>query len=165
MNNPRSRPDADHQRWVTQLDSDLRDAGLNMLLDRRDNPIGADLGRYLDRLMETDFVAVIGTPSLLKKYKDSKKKRVVATELELVNYRMLQHKEYEGTVMPLLRKGKGKGKTSFPPQIAKLVWGDFTTDTTYFQSLFDLIWQMHDLPAIHPLREEAQKRLMSDKLR
>ena len=63
--------------------------------------------------------------------------RIASAHRQLVNYRMLQHKEYEGAVMPLLRSGGFK--TSFPLQIAKLVWGDFTTDATYFQSLFELI--------------------------
>ena len=97
---------------------------------------------------------VVGTPGLKQKYDSKTDDRIVAAELELINLRVRQPKAYGRTTLPLLLAGKAK--TSFPPQLQKLVSIDFRQSEFYFRSLFNMIWRMYNLPSDNPLLEELQ---------
>ncbi|MEO1466054.1 MAG: GTP-binding protein, partial [Cyanobacteria bacterium J06633_1] len=51
---------SEHERWVLQLAKDLRNADIDVLLDRWHSLPGSDLSRYIDRILESEFVIVVG---------------------------------------------------------------------------------------------------------
>jgi hypothetical protein len=144
----------EHERWVVQFAKDLRNAGIDVLLDRWHSPPGSDLGRYMDQIMKSNFVAVVGTPQLLKKYETQASDPVVAAELRLINVRLREPSVYGQTVIPLLLDGDVR--TSFIPMLQTLVRVDFKQSAFYFRQLFDMIWRMYNLPFDNPLLEELQ---------
>jgi small GTP-binding protein len=148
---------SENERWVLQLAKDLRNADLDVLLDRWDSPPGSNLDLYIDRILSSEFVIPVGTPELRKKYESKKTDPVVAAELKLVNLRVRQPKEYGDTVLPILLTGTAK--TSFTPQLQPLVSVDFRDSTLYFRKLFDMIWRLYDLPFDNPLLEELQESM------
>jgi GTPase SAR1 family protein len=145
---------SENERWVLQLAKDLRNADIEVLLDRWDSPPGSNLDIYIDRILSSDFVIPIGTPELRKKYDTKKADPVVAAELKLINVRVRQPNEYGDTVLPVLLTGNAK--TSFTPQLQPLVSVDFREAEYYFRKLFDMIWRLYDLPFDNPLLEELQ---------
>jgi len=109
--------------------------------------------------MDTNFVIVIGTPSLLQKYNSTASDPVVKAELEMVNMRLRQTNKYGHTILPILVAGDID--TSFPPQAQKLVYIDFKQTNLYFVQLFDMIWRLFNLPFDHPMLEELRASMSS----
>ena len=147
----------EHERWILQLAKDLRNASIEVLLDRWHSPPGSDLGRYIDQIEASRFVIVVGTPELKLKYDSIMDDRVVAAELELINLRARQPQNFGRTTLPLLLAGDPQ--KSFPPQLQRLVSIDFRSNEYYFRQLFDTIWRIHDLPFDNLLLEEIQASL------
>jgi small GTP-binding protein len=147
----------EHERWVVQLAKDIRNADIDVLLDRWDSPPGSDLGRYIDRILNSDFVIVIGTPDLQRKYEADNIDPVVAAELELIALRLRQRRHYGHTVIPILLQGEAN--ESFMPILQKLVNIDFRKNELYFSRLFMIIWQLWSLPLSHPMLEELQNSI------
>jgi WD40 repeat protein/GTPase SAR1 family protein len=148
-----------HERWVVQLAKDLRNAGIDVLLDRWHSPPGYDLGRYIDRISNSQFVIVVGTPELLQKYETNSTDQVVAAELELIGLRLRQPGHYGPTVVPILLGGTAR--EAFTPMLEKLVNIDFREDELYFTQLLTMIWKLCSLPFDHPLLEELQASMTS----
>ena len=144
---------SEHKRWVLQLAKDLRNADIDVLLDRWHSPPGSVLDDYTDKILKSEFVIVVGTPGLLQKYTSKKSDSVVAAELRLINLRLRESKQY-GRVLPLLVDGTAE--TSFTPLLRPLVNIDFKDPEFYFRRLLDMIWRIYNLPFDNPLLEELQ---------
>jgi small GTP-binding protein len=156
--------DREQERWVRGLSRDLENAGVRVTLDRKDNPLGANLARFVSRIEESDFVAVVGTPEYRRKYenRDEAAGSVVASEVDLINQRLVGATEGEkATVLTLLLEGDKK--SSLPPTMRGKVYADFRSDDLYFPSLFDLILTLYGIPFGHPavadLRDAMRGRL------
>jgi small GTP-binding protein len=151
----------EHEQWVVRLARDLRNAGIDVLLDRWDNPAGHSLSLYLDRVLGTEYVVVVGTPELRRKYEDPDADAVVAAELLLVNTRLRQPSRYGTKVIPLLLDGDRA--TAFTPQLQDVVGLDFTDEDMHFVRLFELVWRIFELPADHPRFEELRESLVPER--
>lgn len=149
----------EHERWVIQLAKDLRNADIDVLLDRWNVVPGSNLDRYIEQIMDTNFVIIVGTPSLLQKYNSTASDPVLKAELEMVNMRLRQTTKYGHTILPVLLDGDVN--TSFPPQAQKLIYVDFKQTDQYFVQLFDMIWRLFNLPFDHPMLEELRASMSS----
>ena len=147
----------EHERWVIQLARDMRNASIDILLDRWHNPPGGDIDRYTDKIESSEFVVVVGTPLLKKKYKSETSDPVVASELDLINFKLRKRKRYGRNVIPLLLAGEPD--TALTPKLEKLVSVDFRDEDYYFVNLFDLIWRLYDLPFDHRLLEDLRRSM------
>ena len=144
----------EHERWVLQLAKDLRNAGIDVLIDRWHSPPGSNLDLFIERILSSDFVLPVGTPELRQKYDTQKADPIVAAELKLINLRVRQSTAYGDTVLPVLLAGEAQ--TSLSPQLRPLVCVDFREEKFYFSKLFDMIWRIYNLPFDNPLLEELQ---------
>ena len=147
----------EHERWVIRLAKDLQNAGMDVLLDRWYNPPDYSTDKFIDRIRSSDFVVVVGVPELCLKYEMHVFDRIVASELELINTRMRQHRRFGQTVFPILVSGKPN--TVFIPQLQVIDYIDFRDESGYFVNLFDLIWRIYNLPFNYPLLEELRASL------
>ena len=150
----------EHERWVKQLARDLQDAGINALLDLWDSQPGSNLDRFIERIHQTEFVLVIGSPALLKKYRTKDTNPVVSAELDLINYRVRQKTKFSESVLPLLLDEEAD--KSFPPQLLGLVSVDFRQNEWYFRQLFLMIWQLFELPPDHLLLDDLLESMSPD---
>ena len=162
----------EHQSWVEHsLATDLKKAGIRVLLDRWDNArIGASVSRFVERIAATDRVLVIGTPKYREKYENKRPMGgyVAAAEGDLIGQRMLGSEAQKESVLPLLLDGSPK--TALPPLLNGRVYADFREATLYFTSMFDLILSLYEIEINHPavvdirtsLRkaEQADERMM-----
>lgn len=139
--------DPEHERWVEKLASDLLKAGINVILDRWENArIGYSVPRFVERVENSDYVIVIGTPRYRRKYDNAEPMRgfVVAAEGDLIGKRMIGSEARKQTVLPLLVEGDEE--TAFPPILHGRVYGDFRMPMVYFSTALDLILSLYDVP-------------------
>ena len=126
--------DPDDEPWVLRLAKDLRNAGIQVLLDRWNNPPGASLSVYIDRILTADFVVVICTSELQQKYRTRAADPVVAAELR-------------------------KPELGLTPQIEDVVSLDCRDEPRYFRNVFDLICTIYELPPDNPLLDDLRPSL------
>lgn len=146
------------ERWVWQLAEDLEHAGVDVVLDQKDNQaISANIARFIERIAAADFVAIIGTPRYLVKYQNkvSTSGSIVAAEVDLINLRLVSTEEMKSTVLPLLLEGEET--TALPPLARGRVYADFREQANYFRAVFDLALTMyrigHNAAAVADVRE------------
>lgn len=130
-----------------QLAADLQDAGVQAIIDRKDNvAIGLSVARFISDITKSDFVVVIGTPAYQNKYENtmSETGSIVAAEMDLINVRLTSTEEIKRTVLPLVFSGDERA--SLPPLMHGRVFGDFRAENAYFESLLNLILTIHAIP-------------------
>ena len=147
----------DHERWVLTLATDLRNAGVDVLLDRWEQEIGSSIPRFTVRGSQCDFIAVIGTPLYKEKYenRNEKKGSIVAAEMDLIDQRMTDTEERKKTVLPLLREGDED--ISLPAYLVKRVHADFRRNEVYFSKLFELLMKLYGIPWSTPVLAEVDE--------
>jgi small GTP-binding protein len=152
--------DEAQERWVRGLAKDLENAGVAVILDRKDNPeIGRNIARFIERIEQTDFVAVVGTPLYKQKYENkvSDAGSVVAAEVDLINLRLIGTEAEKATVLPLLLAGDDRA--ALPPLIRGRRYENFQDEGLYFASLFDLILTLYRIPFEHPAVSDLRDSL------
>jgi hypothetical protein len=154
-----------YERWVARLADDLRNAGIDVVLDQLHNPtIGANIARFISSIAKSDFILVVGTPIYLQKCENnlSPEGSVLAAEVDLMGVRLLGTEQQKASILPVLLEGTQH--TSLPPLLQGKVRADFTREEYYFVTLFDLVLTILHIPFDDPivrdlrdkLREEAQ---------
>jgi len=155
--------DKEHERWVERdLATDLRKAGINVILDRWENArVGASVPRFVEQIEKSDRIVVVGTPLYRKKYenKDTATGYVVAAEVDMISNRLLGTEAQKESVLPILLSGEKA--TSLPPLMHSRVFGDFRNERDYFNSVFALILSLYRVAVTDPvmarLRESIQE--------
>lgn len=152
--------DPAHERWIErQLATDLRNAGIDVLLDRWHSTPGASITRYVEQIATADFVVVAGTKRLRKKYDAKKTDAVVEAELRMINTRVRKKSESE-RVVPLLIEGEAAA--SFPPLLEDSVFVDFRDPDLYFERLFDLLLKLYAIPFDEPAMRDLRDTIRGD---
>jgi hypothetical protein len=151
----------EHESWVEHsLATDLKKAGVRILLDRWDNArIGASVSRFVERIAATDRVLVVGTPKYREKYENKRPMGgyVAAAEGDLIGQRMLGSEAQKESVLPLLLDGSPE--TALPPLLNGRVYADFREATLYFTTMFDLILSLYEIEVTHPAVEDIRTSL------
>jgi small GTP-binding protein len=158
--------DEEQERWVRGFAKHFENAGVEVVLDRKDNPqIGANVARFVSRIEQTDFVVVVGTPSYRRKYENevSDTGSVVAAEVNLINLRLIGTNEEADTVLPVLLEGDER--SSLPPLARGKVYGSFLQETLYFATLFDLILTLYRISFEHPAVSDLRDSLRAGPVR
>ena len=130
--------DREHELWVERtLATDLRKAGIKVILDRWDNDkVGRSVARFVAKIEEADRVIVVGTPEYRRKYANvgNETGSVAAAEADLIANRLLGSERMKESVLPVLRTGEPD--TSLPPFLKGRVYADFRKDSEYFVARF-----------------------------
>jgi hypothetical protein len=157
----------EHEHWVEHsLATDLKKAGLPVLLDRWDNArIGASVSRFVERIPRAGRVLVVGSPLYRHKYENKKPMGgyVGAAEGDLIGERMLGSEERKLSVLPLLLDGYPD--TALPPLLTGRVYADFREPAGYFSTIFDLMLSLYEIPVTDPAVSDARTKLKGNELR
>ncbi len=157
----------EHERWVEKsLATDLRKAGIDVVLDRWENSrIGSSIPRFVERVEECEQVVVVGTPLYRRKAKNlaSERGSVAAAEWDLMGIRMLGTESAKRTVFPVLLTGEEAD--SFPPLLRGRVYADFRDEQSYFLTAFDLVLSLYDIKPNDPAVADLWESLMRDRFR
>lgn len=155
--------DKEHEAWVAGFATDLKNAGIDVVLDQWDNStVGSNIARFVSRIEGSNFIAVVGTPQYRQKYENkvSKTGSVVAAEVDLIHQRLLGTEQEKATVLPLLLSGDKR--ESLPPLLRGGVYSDFREQKAYFAALFELILSIYRLPFDNPTFADLRKVLRGD---
>jgi GTPase SAR1 family protein len=156
--------DKDHEQWVERtLATDLKKAGINVLLDRWENERpGANLPRFVERMEKCGHVIAVGTPRYLERFKSGGKgeEHAAAAEVNMISNRLRGAGFEKENILPVLLAGEES--SSLPPVLRGLVYADFRSERAYFSTAFDLILDLygisHNSPAVADLRESLLER-------
>jgi len=138
------------ERWVERrLCSDLRNLGVDVILDRWDNAkIGSSIPRFISRADRADFVLVVGTPEYLRKWEASAlASSVLSAEMDIIGNRLIGTEREKASVLPVLRSGTRA--TSLPPLLQSRTVAMFTDDNDYFEAIESLVLTLFGIPADH----------------
>lgn len=153
--------DAAQERWVENLAKDLRNAGIDVALDKWETArVGSSAARFVGRIEKCDRVIVVGTPLYRRKFesKDATAGSVVASEVDLISLRLVGATEGEkATVLPVLLEGDAKA--SFPPLMRGKVYADFRDKRAYFSTVFDLMLSLYGIAFNHPAVADLRESL------
>jgi len=155
--------DAYEEQWVEHiLATDLRKAGISVLLDKWENArFGASVARFVGRLAETERVIVVGTPNYRRKYENRDPDRgfITAAEFDLIANRLTGTEQEKETVLPVLLSGDRQ--TSLPPFLQGRVCADCRSPEGYFAAAFELICTIYGLSSADACIGEIKKSLGS----
>ncbi len=147
-----AREDLEHEQWVRDLAYNLKNAGIDAILDVLHNQEpGKDIGRFIERYIpNSDFIIVIGTPKYRQNIANTNASQahIVAIEYDLIRNRLMENETKKQSVLPILLKGKRE--ESFPPLLQRSVYVDFNQKESYFIGLFQLIMKIHNIRFDHP---------------
>ncbi len=152
-----------HERWVSRLADDLRNASVDVVLDQLHNPaIGANIARFISRIAKSDYILVVGTLSYLKKYENeqSPEGSVLAAEVDLMGVRLVGTEQQKASILPVLLEGRQH--TSLPPLLQGKVRADFTREEYYFVMLFDLVLTILHIPFGDPIVRDLRDKLRDE---
>jgi len=98
---------------------------------------------------KADRIVVVATPEYKRMYdlKLTGMGSAVAAEMDLIRDRVIRSEKYDVLLFPVLLAGNPE--ESFPPLLRTRIYADFRQENTYFETLFDLILSLYQLPLIH----------------
>ncbi|PWB55993.1 MAG: hypothetical protein C3F13_02730 [Anaerolineales bacterium] len=135
----------DQLDWVENLIHDLLEAGIFVLED-------------LDQIHGNDYILMVCTPDYKKMWVE-KKEIDIKTEIKKNHERPKQN---QVSVIPLLLKGNLR--TSIPVEMTDIRYGDFSDETSYAVTLFDLVLSLYSIQLEHerfkPLRDVLKHQLI-----
>jgi hypothetical protein len=116
----------------------------------------------VERLAKCDRVIVVGTPAYRTKYDNREPMGgfVVAAEGDLILQRMTGTEAEKESVLPILLDGTEE--TSLPYFLRRRVYGDFRDADKYFDTAFELILSLYQIPHGDPVAEELRRTLQDD---
>jgi WD40 repeat protein/GTPase SAR1 family protein len=138
---------AEHEKWVLRLATDLRHAGIGVVIDRWNNAEpGSSISRFISLIKACHYIAVVGTHEYRKKYENASTQagHVVAAEWDLISNRLLGTESDKRSILPLLLAGDVE--EAFPPLLHGRVYVDFRRDDQYFRQLLDAVIKILGLP-------------------
>lgn len=146
-----------HEKWVLQLAKDLRNAEIEVLLDRWHNEPGDSITKFIAKIAVVDFAVAVGTLKYREKYETETSDPVVDMEIRMIDTRLRKRTEIRKTVLPLLLEGNHE--TAFPPLFEDSVYINFKDEKRYFVELFRLILRLYNIPFDHPGLDELMGSL------
>jgi hypothetical protein len=141
-----------HEKWVLQLAKDLRNAGIDVLLDKWDNIPGGSITKFINKISLVDFALAVGTKKYREKYETESSDPVVDMEIRMIETRLRKRTAICKTVLPLLLEGTQT--TAFPSLFEDSVFIDFTKEERYFVELFRLALRLYNIPFDTPGLDE-----------
>ena len=150
-----SHESPEHKNWVLELASNLRERGIDAVLDVWDLKPGDDVARFMEHLASVDRVVIVCSEHYARKAAEGK--GGVGYETMLVTAEILQDR---GVVkfIPILRNNPSK---SLPPFLRTRMWIDFQRDEDYSAKLEELTRALHETPA-HPKPPLGKSPFLSD---
>jgi hypothetical protein len=137
----------DHKEWVRQLASDLRERGVDALLDQWDLVLGQDVAAFMEgSISKADRVLLVCTERYVEKAEGAQGgvgyERLIVTG-ELVG--RIDTKKF----IPIVRQRASPART--PRFLGPRLYIDFSNDSDYQEKLDQLAREIHGIPlAVRP---------------
>jgi len=140
----------DHKKWVRYLGERLYKAGIEARLDQWFVKAGESFTAFMEQEVEkADFVLVVCTPTYAQK--SNNRHGGVGYEQQIVSGQLMAGIA-RSKFIPILRNGDYELGTdcAIPSHFGGIAWIEFRNDTTFEESLEDLIRVIHSKPRFMP---------------
>lgn len=136
-----SHDSPEHKEWVLHLCTQLRKNGVDVILDRWDLSLGADVTLFMDGIRDSDRVLVICTDAYVEKAKAGK--GGVGYERRIVTAELLRNAK-TNKFIPIIRQSSNDEVT--PTFLAAALRIDFRNDDLFKEKLEELVREIHGTP-------------------
>lgn len=136
-----SHDSPEHKKWVLHLCAQLRKNGVDVILDRWDLSLGADVTLFMDGIRDSDRVLVICTDAYVEKAKAGK--GGVGYERRIVTAELLRNAK-TNKFIPIIRQSSNDEVT--PTFLAAALRIDFRNDDLFKEKLEELVREIHGTP-------------------
>lgn len=135
-----SHDDDAHIEWVLKLSSDLRNHGIDVIIDKWDLKLGDDLRFFMERSSKKSaYVLCICSENYV--HKSNTGEGGAGYESTIISYPLLSNSNLN-SIIPIVRNNKGEEKT--PTFLRAKVYLDFSDDDKYFEKYRELISRIHE---------------------
>ena len=136
-----SHDSPEHKEWVRHLCEQLRENGVDVILDQWDLSLGADVTLFMDGIRDSDRVLVICTDAYVEKAKAGK--GGVGYERRIVTAELLRNAK-TNKFIPIIRQSSNDEVT--PTFLATALRIDFRNDNLFKEKLEELVREIHGTP-------------------
>ena len=141
-----SQSDPTHVEWVINLATELRESGIDTILDKWDLREGDDANAFMEKMVNTpDIQKVLIVSS--KSYVDKATRRSggVGTETQIISEEIYSQQEENKFVVVVAEKNK-TGKLYLPTYYKSRIYIDLTEDKKYSEEFEKIIRWVFDKP-------------------
>ena len=139
-----SHDSPDHKRWVSELAAELRNNGVDAILDQWDLGPGDDVTLFMEQgIKDSDRVLVVCTDTYVNKANSGE--GGVGYERMIVTTQLVQNL---GTnkFIPIIRQASGQEK--LPTCLGTRFYIDFMNDSHFDEEFTKLLHELHEVPII-----------------
>lgn len=140
----------EHREWVRRLATELRNNGVDAILDVFHAPLGTDLTAFMAKIAQCDYVVLVCTPEFHAKSQRGPSSGV-SYEQAIITGQIFTGAARPERFLPLLRAGRPA--ESLPPFLLNRNYADFTDDARFGEGLEELLRAIYETPqhSIPPL--------------
>jgi hypothetical protein len=136
----------DHEAWVLNLATDLRESGIDVIFDKWDLKEGHDAHAFMEKMVTDPKVNKV----LLicdKAYVDKTDGRTggVGTEAQIISGEIYE-KQSQDKFVAIVRERSSDGKAYLPVYYRSRIYIDFSDDTAYSEGFEKLLRSVYDQP-------------------
>lgn len=146
----------DHEAWVLRLATELREVGIDVILDKWDLKEGQDANAFMERMVTDDTIKkVVMVCDRVYVEKANNRKGGVGTETQIITPDIYA-KEDQSKFVAVITEHDAEGKPYVPAYFRSRIHVDFTDETEYGSRFEQLVRWVYDQP-IHPKPELGAK--------
>lgn len=152
----------EHEAWVLKLATELRQSGVDAILDKWDLKEGHDAHAFMEKMVtDPDIKKVIMVCDKTYAEKADKRSGGVGTEAQIISPEIYAKKSQDKFVA-IVRECDREGKPCVPTYYKSHIYIDFTDDTLYGESFERLLRWIYDRP-LHTKPDLGEKpKFLSD---
>jgi len=136
-----------HQKWVRKLATQLRECGVDAILDQFHCAPGTDLTMFMEKnVRESRYVILVCTPNFTRKANAGV--GGVGYEKTIVTGEIFAGEAQETKFVPVLREGDAK--EALPSYLKSRLFIDFRDDGIFENKLEELLRHFHSEPIYPP---------------
>lgn len=146
----------DHQEWVLQLATELREAGIDVILDKWDLKEGQDAHVFMERMVnDADIKKVILICDKIYADKANGRSGGVGTEAQIITPELYAHHS-QTKFVAVIKERSEDGSAYLPTYYKSRIYIDLSDAATYSENFERLIRWAYDQP-IHKKPELGKK--------
>ncbi|MGK0414940.1 MAG: hypothetical protein ACJAST_000001, partial [Halopseudomonas sp.] len=137
---------AEHQEWVLRLGTELRESGVDVILDKWDLKEGNDSNAFMEQMVSDEGIKKV-ILVIDEQYSEKANKRTggVGTETQIISAEVYESVDQNKFVAVIARKD-GEGKTKLPVFYKSRIYIDLSDEDLYGNNFEQLLRWVYDKP-------------------
>lgn len=137
----------EHEQFVLDLATQLRESGIDAILDKWDLREGNDADKFMERMVtDPEIKKVLIICDQLYSKKSNKREGGVGTEAQIISRRVYEQQDERKFVVASFEIDESTGKPAVPVYYGSRKYIDFTDSTRYSERFEELVRWVFDKP-------------------